>query len=71
MPGVMEDQRETLAETTEKKLTDKVYLVRPSGLQTMNPWISKQRYCIFPLVYQVLGFYYALNVDSKTEMTCY
>ena len=38
---VMEDQREALAVTT--RLTDTVYLVRPTGIQTVNPWISKQQ----------------------------
>ena len=36
----MVDQREALAVITE--LTDTVYLVRPTGIVTVNPWISKQ-----------------------------
>ena len=44
---VMVDQREALAVTT--RLTDTVYLVRPTGIRTVNPWISKQQPCILPL----------------------
>ena len=44
---VMVDQREALAVTTQ--LTDTVYLVRPTGIRTVNPWVSKQQPCILPL----------------------
>ena len=44
---VMVDQREALAVTTQ--LTDTVYLVRPTGIRTINPWVSKQQPCILPL----------------------
>ena len=33
--GVMVDQREALADTIE--LTDIIYLVRPTGIQTLKP----------------------------------
>ena len=36
---VMVDQCEALAVTTG--LTDTVYLVRPTGIRTVNPWVSK------------------------------
>ena len=51
--GVMVDQREALAVSTE--LTDTVYLVRPTGIWTVNPWVSKQQPCILPLGYLVIG----------------
>ena len=35
---VMVDQREALAITT--RLTDTVYLVHPTGIPTVNPWVS-------------------------------
>ena len=44
---VMVDQHEALAVTTQ--LTDTVYLVRPTGIRTVNPWVSKQQPCILPL----------------------
>ena len=44
---VMVDQREALAVTTQ--LTDTVYLVRPTGIRTVNPWVSKQQPSILPL----------------------
>ena len=28
------------------QLTDTVYLVHRTGIQTLNPWVSKQRHCI-------------------------
>ena len=40
-PGVMADQRKALADTTE--LTDTVYFVHPTGIRTLNPWVSKQQ----------------------------
>ena len=43
---VMVDQREALSVTT--RLTDQVYLVRPTGIRTVNPWVSKQQPCILP-----------------------
>ena len=46
-PGVMADQRKALADTTE--LTDTVYFVHPTGIRTLNPWVSKQQHCIFAL----------------------
>ena len=36
-------------------LTDMVYLVRPTGIQTVNTWITKQQPCILPLGYLVIG----------------
>ena len=45
--SVMIDQREALAVTTQ--LTDTVYLVRPTRIRTVNPWVSKQQPCILPL----------------------
>ena len=45
MPSVMLDQREALAVTTGHNGT--VYLVRPTGSRTVNPWVSKQQPCIF------------------------
>jgi hypothetical protein len=53
MVGVMVDQREALAVTTG--LANTVYLVRPTGIQTVNPLVSKQQPCIAPLRYLVLG----------------
>ena len=53
VPGVMVDQREALAVTNG--LTDTVYLVSPTGILTVNPWVSKQQPCILPLSYLVLG----------------
>ena len=44
---VLLDQHEALAVTTQ--LTDTVYLVRPTSIQTINPWDSKQQPCILPL----------------------
>ena len=43
----MADQRKALADTTE--FTDTVYFVNPTGIQTLNPWVSKQQHCIFAL----------------------
>ena len=40
-------QRKALADTTE--LTDTVYFGHPTGSQTPNPWVSKQKHCIFEL----------------------
>ena len=45
MPGVMADQRKALADTTE--LTDTVYFVHPTGIRTLNLWVSEQIYCNF------------------------
>ena len=51
--SVMVDQCEALAVATGH--TDTVYLVRPTGSQTVNPWVSKQQPCILlPLSYLVL-----------------
>ena len=50
---VMVDQHEALAVTT--RLTDTVYLVHPTGIQTVNPSVSKQQPRILPLSYLVLG----------------
>ena len=36
-------------------LTDTVYLVTPTGILTVNPWISKQQPCIFAHVAKVAG----------------
>ena len=44
----MVDQREAFTVTTG--LTDTVYLVRPTGIQTINPWFSMQKPCILPWV---------------------
>ena len=44
LSGVMVDQHEALADTTE--LTNMVYLVRSTGIQTVNPWISKEQHWI-------------------------
>ena len=44
---VISDQHKALTDTTE--LTDTVYFVHPTGIQTLNPWVSKQRHCIFAL----------------------
>ena len=52
VPGLMVDQHEALADTTE--LTDTVYSIHPTQIQTVNPWISRQQHCIFPQGYQVL-----------------
>ena len=45
--GVMADQREALSDATE--LTDTVYFVHPTGIRTLNHWVSKQRHSIFAL----------------------
>ena len=39
------------------EFTDMIYLVCPTGIQTVNPWISKQQPSILPEGYLVLGFY--------------
>ena len=44
---VFVDQREAQAVSTQ--LTDMVYLVRPTWIRTVNPWVSKQQPCILPL----------------------
>ena len=41
----MADQRKAPTDTTE--LTDRVYFVHPTGIQTINPWVGKQRHCMF------------------------
>jgi hypothetical protein len=55
---------EALAVTTDS-LTQFI-LVRPTGIRTVNLWISKQQPCILPLSYLVLGtfslFYYLITV---------
>ena len=38
------DQHEALADTTE--LFNMVYFVRSTGIQTVNPWISKEQHWI-------------------------
>jgi hypothetical protein len=43
----MVDQHEALAVTTDLL----IYLVRPTGIRTVNPWSSKQQPCILPLSY--------------------
>ena len=48
----MVDQREALVVTT--RLTDQVYLVCPTRIRTVNPWVSKQQPCILPLSLLVL-----------------
>ena len=40
-PGVRVEQHEALAVTPG--LTDMVYLVWPTGIRTVNPWVSKQQ----------------------------
>jgi hypothetical protein len=40
LPGLMVDQHESLEVTNG--FTDVVYLVRPTKILTINPWISKQ-----------------------------
>ena len=50
-PGVMEDQPEAI--TVTAGLTDTVYLDRPTGIRTVNSWISQQQPCILPQGYLV------------------
>ena len=52
----MADQRKALTDTNE--LTDTVYFVHPTGIRTLNPWVSKQRHLIFALRYTGLSHQY-------------
>ena len=54
----MVDQHKALAVTTQ--LTDTVSLVRPTGIRTVNPLVSKQQPCILPLSYLVLSTVHVL-----------
>ena len=52
---VMVDQREAL--TVSSGLTDTLYLVRPFGIQTVNPWVRKQQPRILPISYLELDIW--------------